>query len=435
MIIENSRVVVIDDQFDEVENLLRLLNDKGMSLNYYKGDNDKNLPKRPLTGVRLLFLDFVLGTDGQTPKNKISVLMRALKKTISADNGPYIILAWTEHDDLLQDFKAEIIKSNAVPIPIDVINLEKKNNRHNLTKINKILNEKIKDKKILEILLQWENHAKTAAGDVLINLSEMSKPELSATSSFDAFSSSWNSNLERHACQIASNQLGKNISPNRRLLVACQLSLINLFGDHIEKRIRNDKGIFTGLAKKIYAHRSNEYNNDEKAKLNTSFLLLTDGFEPNAQPGNIYNAPEIFKIMNKKFDRKQKLLELVKPNKIEDIPDWEKLIKMTVPILIEITPRCDYVQDKWKKSKLVFGALFPLDFETYVKDADFLYKFFLIQYNGGTYCLVFNSHYLYTIRPKLLNNIKPILQARKELLVDVQYWFSKQLARPGRIGF
>ena len=114
MITRFTNVVVIDDVYDEVKPLFKILNHRGVGFVYYNGTDFNELPNQPLKGVRLLFLDFVLGTEGQSPRNKISTLMGVVKKAISEDNGPYIILAWTKHDipedDLLGLFKEEILK-------------------------------------------------------------------------------------------------------------------------------------------------------------------------------------------------------------------------------------------------------------------------------------------------------------------------------------
>jgi hypothetical protein len=74
MKLTDKKIVVIDDKRDEVEKLLKLLDKKGISYNYYFQDaNSDNLPDECLKNVRVIFLDFVLGTDGQSEKNKISV--------------------------------------------------------------------------------------------------------------------------------------------------------------------------------------------------------------------------------------------------------------------------------------------------------------------------------------------------------------------------
>jgi len=67
------------------------------------------------------FLDFVLGTDGQSDKNKISALMGVVKGIVARDNGPYVIFAWTKHnqpqDDLFGAFKKAIMNDKDFPSP------------------------------------------------------------------------------------------------------------------------------------------------------------------------------------------------------------------------------------------------------------------------------------------------------------------------------
>ena len=75
MIQRNAEIVIIDDTPDEVASLLKLLNRNGIGYCYYTGIDLEELPETPIEGIRILFLDFVLGTDGQSDKNKISALM------------------------------------------------------------------------------------------------------------------------------------------------------------------------------------------------------------------------------------------------------------------------------------------------------------------------------------------------------------------------
>jgi len=66
MINRTTEVVVIDDVKDEVEPLLNLLNKQGVGLCYYRG-NLRDLPEKPIVGVRLLFwILYLAQMDNQT---------------------------------------------------------------------------------------------------------------------------------------------------------------------------------------------------------------------------------------------------------------------------------------------------------------------------------------------------------------------------------
>ncbi len=90
---------------------------------------------------------------------------------------------------------------------------------------------------------------------------------------------------------------------------------------------------------------------------------------------------------------------------------------------------------------MLMGILWPhdLDEQTQVhnklKRAEFMYKAVMIEYKGEVYHLTFNAHHLFNISFKLFGQINPMMKARKELLVDIQHWFSRQMSRPGKTEF
>lgn len=455
MLIQNARVLVIDDIYDEVKRLLWTLNKNGLAFNYYKGDDHRELPHKPLKRVRFLFLDFVLGTDGQSDDNKIAALMNVIRKTVSVDNGPYIILAWTKHDtpqdNLFDLFKDKMIKSQGMPIPMAIINLEKRDCMNSLARIERNIRQKINDKQILEILLHWEAHAGSATGKVLKTLSDISKPEIKPGQSFDDYSSAWNAELERHIYWIAESSLGQNTRADRDMLIAAQISFTELFRDHIESVIKNETKPFRTLVRKIGLHKNRKYSANEKAHMNTSFLLISKDVDNKLQPGNIYKFDDVFERI--KCERKDCYYNKIKLSRQQivkeffegDLGKYPKnisLVKKAIPVLMEITPECDYAQRKWKNAKMVMGVLWP---ETLEGESSLNKKIkpktgyisvpFSVKYKGEIYYLTFNAHHLFNVSFNIFNSVTPILKARKDLLVDIQHWFSGHISRPGKTEF
>lgn len=450
MITKTTNVVVIDDLYDEVKALLRMLNHEAIGSVYYKGTDYREFPARPLKGVRLLFLDLVLGTDGQSPRNKISTLMGVVKKVISEDNGPYVILAWTKHDvptsDLLTLFKKEILKDPQFPQPVIVVNLEKNKCMKNPNMINKKLNKKFGDENILKFILYWENYAQDALCDVIRKLSDMSKPAVEAGQSLDNYSAKWNAQIEKQIFEVAKTSLGgKNISADRNLLVVAQLALTAPFHDCAETLIKKNTKHNKELVKKIISHKDEQYSLANKAGMNTFFLIASQEVDKNIQPGNIYKFTDVFKKIkckekscyyNKMKLTKLKIAQEFFKGSIKTYGGKSALRKKIIPILLEITPECDYVQKKCKTPKLVLGILWPENFaEKKMQKASYIYKRFLIKYQDEVYYIAFNAHHLFNIGFRVFKSVKPILKARKELLVDIQRWFSGHISRSGKTEF
>ncbi|TRZ83472.1 hypothetical protein D4R86_00765 [bacterium] len=454
MIIKTTNVVVIDDVYDEVENLFRMLNHEGIGFVYYSGTNYREFPARPLKGVRFLFLDFVLDTDGQSSRNKISTLMGVVKKVIFKDNGPYIIFAWTKHDspvdDLFALFKEEILKDPQFPQPVVIINLEKNKCMNNPNMINKKLNEKFGDENILKFILYWENYARDALCDVIRILLDISKPVVKSGQSFDNYSADWNAQIEKCIYRIAETSLGENIGADRNLLVMAQLALTVPFHDCAETLVKKNTGYSKELVKKIISHKDEEYNFVEKAVMNTFFLLTRQEIDKRIQPGNIYKFTDVFKKIkckekscyyNKIKLTKQGIAQEFYGGSIKTCRNKSTLLKKIIPILFEITPECDYVQKKWKTSILILGILWPKIFEKALsansKDCkpDYVYKALPVEYQDEVYYLTFNAHHIFNIGFHIFASVEPILKARKELLIDIQHWFSAHISRPGKTEF
>lgn len=449
MIKRTAEVLVIDDRKDEVEPLLKVLNKNGVGLCYYKGTDYSELPETPIEGIRILFLDFALGTDGQSERNKISVLMGVVKKVVSHNNGPYVIFAWTKHDkpedDLLSAFKKEIMRDTDFPKPVVIINLEKNRCMNNLSEIAKNLKKVFSDKNILEVLFQWENNARGALRDVIKILTDISKPAVEPSQSFDDYSNKWNSELEKHFCKIAEMTLGKkNVKKDPKVLIAAQLALTQPFHDCVEKRIWTNSGRLKNLTSKIVGHLSSRHNPEERAILNTSFLLNCHDLGKDLQPGNVYLLSKVYTNMkcskkkchlNKVHLSKNAITGEFFSGKIDEFPNKAALLKGIIPVVIEITPECDYVQNKWKCAKMILGVLWPPEYERNIKDSLFVFKPLLISFRDKTYYLSFNAHHILTLPFSVFKDLSPVFSARKELIADIQHWFSSHISRPGKSEF
>lgn len=117
----NARVAVVDNVPDEVADLLSVLAKEGVSTLFYKGSSE--FPAAPLIGIRLLFLDLELeGFENANDKTKASAAAANLKKLIGPDNGPLVVVLWTNHAevaDLAKQYMLQEVKLPLFVVPID----------------------------------------------------------------------------------------------------------------------------------------------------------------------------------------------------------------------------------------------------------------------------------------------------------------------------
>lgn len=104
----STRVAIVDDTVDEALPLVRLLSSKGVGVAYYNGKRGVGgAPETPLKGVRFLFLDLGLAGEG---KPNVNATAGVVKKIIAPDNGPYVLVVWSQHPEEARDFSALIVK-------------------------------------------------------------------------------------------------------------------------------------------------------------------------------------------------------------------------------------------------------------------------------------------------------------------------------------
>ena len=125
------------------------------------------------------------------------------------------------------------------------------------------------------------------------------------------------------------------------------------------------------------------------------------------------DVPELFNGKMDQYERKDELLSRIKH------------------IFLEVSPYCDYAQNKWKMSRLLSGMLWPFDFDRKIKKADFVYKPPVILWDDQLWRIVFDLRHFTSIVFDRLKDKTPLFRVRHELLVDIQSRLATHVSRPG----
>lgn len=155
----SGRVVVIDDKWEEVEGLVKSLTKMGVPCYYFDG-SIADLPAKPIDGVRFLFLDIELGdTRGVSDKDKASALAGRILKIVGKDNGPYFIVFWTQHREVIQ-YVLEYIGTKAPPV--QWVDLEKPPQTASVGEwgvqvITQKIESKLNEIGAFRLYIEWEN--------------------------------------------------------------------------------------------------------------------------------------------------------------------------------------------------------------------------------------------------------------------------------------
>jgi hypothetical protein len=126
------------------------------------------------------------------------------------------------------------------------------------------------------------------------------------------------------------------------------------------------------------------------------------------------------------------------------------LKKTYIPILLEVSPSCDYSQNKWKLHRQIPGVLWPIEYistkihskeKEIVNQADYIYKSPTFLYCKKMYKMVFDLRDFSTSNFNDIKNYKeklsfrplnpPLFRIRHNLLIEIQSQISKHINRPG----
>src|SRR4051794_27261230 len=103
--LQHTRVIIVDDDEKDGMAIAQELWRLRVPSLYFRGIDDVPENGR-LKGVRLAVLDMDLLGGGTDEKSKLSALVGTLDSILDPQNGPYAVIAWTGHPDLVSQFEA-----------------------------------------------------------------------------------------------------------------------------------------------------------------------------------------------------------------------------------------------------------------------------------------------------------------------------------------
>lgn len=415
---ENGRIVIIDDEIEEALPLIKVLSNNGVSARLFTGHLD-SLPKEQLSDIRVVFLDLKL-TPSTNEAIVISKLSGILKKTISESNGPYILILWSKHEaDYRNQLNALFGDALQSLRPVFLLTLEKstylRTNKRGersfvpnaLRLIEKRLRAELTKIGGLHLIILWENLVHKAAGETVTNVS-----------SLYPINDDWNNRIADVFHAFAQAQVGKQLHSDD-IATFAQNSLLThnaVFADVLEKNIRQQK--FSDLELDI-SDKDPTLGRAERARLNTHLLIMREKDTTNPSPGNVY------KLRGNRYKLKTK--ELFQG----DNGAYNALLGSLKYVVMEVSPSCDFAQDKWRMNRLLPGVIWPADSSARVKKAEYIYRTPELELENAVFVVVFDLRYLTSTRLSEFKAKKPAYRFRSTLLNDLQQKISYHIARSG----
>lgn len=420
--LKTARVLIIDDDPEEVAPVLAALGQMGVGAVCCTGQADQ-LPTEPLYGVRLLFLDMDLGGLGGDAKQMIGQVMTVLKRVLPANANPLLIVVWTKHKELFDDFRQTAAKDLPHLRPGVVSMMGKAEFGADIKAIAASIVKLLGDNAPLDLIYLWEQCVHDAASYTVGSLSEL----------VGADPQNWHKQMNALLGALLQASAGSVAGPPS-LLLACffeSLALVHL--DQLSQRQQLLSSHLEPHAKPLTdAARGFALSAEQKATLNRMLLTETPAAEDRTlRPGNVY-------FVGDKSHFPGNVLQLEQSRVAEDVCEKQgkadELVKVSKLLVMEITPACDFAQGKQRLGRFVAGLLVPSSHEKLVKRAQFAWISEAIALGdpGSSFRIVLDAHFLLGFALDSISR-PPDFRFRAQAVISIQAWFAGQAARPGYV--
>lgn len=372
---KDGKVVIVDNNYNEVLPLVRILNKDNIPVLYYSGDVAE-LPSNPLQGIRLIFLDlrFNPSTDA---KSIVSNAYALLHRILGKNNGPYMLLVWTstgtEYESALtemlngMDFKPERIQfisksdyfemsSNSIIEYLEGLeegtydrqtiekikshvtgNFDEVNyifRKDSLDKLSNTIEECLQEASLLSLFIEWENKTRETVPEIVNEIFALFPPKMEPKDKLNAM-----------AEFLAEKSMGKSeykAADDSKKIVA----LIDQMNELLEH--------FIDLKRKEYV----DYTLPKAETLSVDFPIAN------------FNAWKMIRE-NKRIDAPGKLYidaskSFILDGLIRETDRSEEIIKeiraddKIISVLLNISGECEISQQKYSVIRVVPGILFPV---------------------------------------------------------------------------
>ncbi len=457
-------VLIIDDNEEEIKDLKNILVKKDIWVTCYNPPKEKqeiDQISKPFKNRKLVFLDLRIDETKQTIEN-ISVIIRPLlRKIIARDFGNYGIVMWTKHERHIAEFKEKIQKDvNDYQLPLFVIQMDKsKYLRDGFDNILIDLETRLQKNTAANFFINWSNLIQKGKDKAITSIFELI-PDYQKQ----------DKNLEFLLFKMAQNYTG---IPFDKIDDAYPLSVdaIKAFNDLLISEINSisetnklklnkneyifilsseDKGWFiknklTDAKKDLMLKKISK---EEDAKIKWS---ICDDFTKKEKKDEILNTSKeeiinLFSALNSKLliDEVNIKQDKIVPGNVYEIKDissnlkYHDLPENAIPVIIEMTPPCDFSNNKTKYPRALSGFIIELSkdlktIDTY-KSEKFYSEFWPVKINNTVKIVIFNFAVLGFVKEDKLKNekrYKLLFRVKDKLFADILQKMSAYTARLG----
>lgn len=441
--IENfiDSALIIDDKKDEVEKLISLLTGKDIWVKYY---HPNDIQETKFKTRKIIFLDLLLD-DSKSEKDNISTIIRPMfTKNFGKEYGTYGIVLWTRHLEWVAEFQKRIQNDfEKYSLPLFIVGLDKTkylksgNFDSIFSDLNKILSENI----AASFFIVWNTLVNEGKDRAIRNIYSLVKD-------YDK----QNNNLQYLLFYMAKNYTGIPINDIEEY--SLYLDAYRTFNDMVTYEVISQKNNSSEIFKNINNIRFIADNREYSKTISEKYLF--DNNEIDLKATKNLHDKNIGKLNNEiyltfsqlnsilLFDDANISQNKVLPGNIYEIVDKrntlipENLPPDAKPIIIEISPPCDYTQERMKNSKVLGGFISKYSGKKYNDySKEYYYKeawpIFIKDFDNPS-MIIFDHRYFGSITEEELKDNKKyklLFRAKNKLFADILQKLTSYNARLG----
>lgn len=464
-----GKVVIVDDNFQEILPLINILNKNIIPVSYYTGKTS-DLPITSLQGVRLFFLDLRFSPNID-PKTIVSNACNILKTILGENNGPYILIVWsstgneykdelekaledkkyrpeftlflskadyftTEEGDvfdkldniakILNDADVENCENIMQEVTEVLLNGTDENKKvfisANMDKLQEELYDGLNSAGLLSLFILWENTVRNSAHKVVNEVYSQIPDSIPLEKKLSAM-----------AYYLAKNRLEKQFEKTEDMdkLYATLMELNELYTYFYSEgvlKIKMDEFLPINIQKNVDWIPS-------QAKFNSWKLFATQGKEND--PGSVYEDKdktfEFFKMI-KEYSNHDKYKEWMEKLKNDD---------RLLYVKVNINGECETAQEKYPVIRVLPGVIIPCEvYDEYEKDgalkkikensAEYIFKEFgSFEYNDIEYYMIFNINQCTFITKDKLDDIVVHFKLQRKYYLKLRQAISENFSKQG----
>ena len=342
---ESNRIIIVDNDQADLDKISHEFNLKGIGCRTFLYDGI-NIPDEPLSNIRIAFFDINL-MSSSSDQAKYATLESAIQSYISVNNGPYVLIFWTNNASWKDEFikfvnrdpnKDNIVRDKLKPYFISTIDKTSISEQNSL---ESMLTQQLNNT-MVELCLSFDNQLAEASDKAISTL-------LSMVSTEDKWGETklFEEELKKLFTKIATSSWGLSNAKNNPdgAINDAILPVIS----HSLPRTNLWKSFLSSYMDNISKEKDILTNNNASSlllmKLNNFFLIDETASDPISRGIVIKLKPDLFKdYFNIDFDTWKK----------QEFGDGEDL-NTAFPIAVEISAACDYCQQKPRNNRYLMG--------------------------------------------------------------------------------